>query len=409
MEVTQFQELIKRYHENREYITNEETAKMALVIPFIQSLGYDPNLPREVRMEYAADFTQADGKKYPDKMDIAIFDKEGKKPLMVIEVKQLGTVLKSKSQQLARYIAQMPDLRFGIITDGCHYLFYSDLSNPNQMDEEPFFNFALDDPKIDMASTVKDLTKFSRDAFNAETLITEAENSRYKLAMIDRISMALKTPSEDKSFIKWLANEIYDGIKTEKAMTRLGKIAREAIKPALMRVISGEFIEQLQHSMQRTLEMEGEDTNQITAEISEMTTEQQEENNKPKRQVVTTDEELDFYNIVKEMCSKEGSSDDDVTYNDTVNYFNILHRMPTFKAGHRSQNWFVRYFGDHKRKSVVTIVPTEEAKQLCVDFEIEDAPSVYGISRIYIDSVAQTWAIKNIILRSRDILLETRK
>lgn len=93
---------------------------MALVVPFIQLLGYDPNLPREVRPEFTADFVQGDGKKFPDRMDYAIFDKTGFKPLMVIETKPLGTDLASKANQLARYVSQLADLHFGIITDGCH-------------------------------------------------------------------------------------------------------------------------------------------------------------------------------------------------------------------------------------------------------------------------------------------------
>jgi len=81
-------ELAKVYVEHREYITNEETAKMSLVVPFIRLLGFEPNNPREVRLEFAADFVQGDGKKHADRMDFAIFDKSGKKPLMVIETKR---------------------------------------------------------------------------------------------------------------------------------------------------------------------------------------------------------------------------------------------------------------------------------------------------------------------------------
>ncbi|MBU0756085.1 MAG: type I restriction enzyme HsdR N-terminal domain-containing protein, partial [Planctomycetes bacterium] len=180
MDANQLLDLVKRYRENKGFITNEETAKMALVVPFLRHMGYDPNQPREVRLEYTAEFTQGDGKRLPDRMDFAIFDKNGSKPLMVIETKPLGTDLKSKTQQLARYIAQMPNLQFGIITDGCHYHFFGDLENPNQMDQDPFFSFALDDPKTDWEKVAKFLSKFSRDSFNAETLVTDAENSRYR-------------------------------------------------------------------------------------------------------------------------------------------------------------------------------------------------------------------------------------
>ena len=84
METEKLHDLMERYYKSRDFITNEETAKMALVVPFLRSLGYDPNNPQEVRLEYRAEFTQSDGKRHADRMDYAIFDKAGVKPLMVI-------------------------------------------------------------------------------------------------------------------------------------------------------------------------------------------------------------------------------------------------------------------------------------------------------------------------------------
>ena len=170
-------EIVARYKDNREFITNEEATKQSLVVPFLAALGYDTTSPREVRPEYTAEFTVHDGKRLPDRMDYAIFNSTGRKLLLVVEVKSLGMNIKERSPQLARYMAQLPDLRFGIMTDGCQYHFYSDLSQTNVMDEKPFFMFALDDPKLDYEGVAKFLNKFSRDEFNAESLITEAEDS----------------------------------------------------------------------------------------------------------------------------------------------------------------------------------------------------------------------------------------
>ena len=57
--------LAAKYREMKDFITNEESPKMALIVPFLNLLGYNPNNPREVRAEYAAPFTQDDGKKLP--------------------------------------------------------------------------------------------------------------------------------------------------------------------------------------------------------------------------------------------------------------------------------------------------------------------------------------------------------
>jgi predicted type IV restriction endonuclease len=399
MDANQLQGLVQRYIENREFITNEEAAKMGLVVPFIRLLGYDPNLPREVRPEFAADFVQGDGKKLPDRMDYAIFDRTGTKPLMVIETKPLGTDLAAKSQQLARYVAQLPDLHFGIITDGCHYLFYGDLENPNQMDKEPFFSFALDDAKPDWEKVAKFLSKFSRDSFNAGTLVTEAENSRYRQAMINKLAAALKAPHEDDAFMRWLTADIYKGNRTTAVMARLGEVAREAVEPTLLRVMSNEFIDKLREGFRRALDTgEKAAADQPNKDNASNVVEEKPKvvSPAPTRGVVTTPEELEFHRIVQEICSKAGTDPSTILSRDTSFYFNVSHRKPT--------RWFARFFGDTKRKSVVTWVPVEEATRLAQGFEVEAAPAAFGVSRIYVNGVAQVWAIQSVVVRSLEIL-----
>ena len=52
------------------------------------------------------------------------------------------------------------------------------------------------------------------------------------------------------------------------------------------------------------------------------------------------------------------------------------------------------------------LVPAEEAQLLCHDFEVEEAPTAFGVSRVYIDDIAKVWAIRSVITRSLEI---TRK
>jgi predicted type IV restriction endonuclease len=403
MEANQLLELVKRYHENREFITNEETAKMALVVPFIRLLGYDPNTPREVRLEYAAEFTQGDGKRLPDRMDFAIFDQTGTKPLMVIETKPLGTDLQAKSQQLARYIAQMADLHFGIITDGCHYLFFGDLENPNQMDREPFFSFSLEDAKTDWSKVAKFLTKFSREAFNAETLITDAENSRYREAMISRLATALKSPAEDEGFMRWLTEEVYKGKRTAGVMTRLGEVAREAIEPALLRVMGDDFVDKLKariHRLRETGEEPAQEAPNATATKADPARPLEAKKESPSEEkqrpsIETTQEELELYGLVRDICGRNGVNPEEILHRDTASYFNVSYRKPT--------KWFLRLFSSGKRKSVVTWVPAEDARKLVSGFVVEEAPTNFGTSRVYIDNVAQMWALTALIMRSLEL------
>ncbi|MDP3562991.1 MAG: hypothetical protein Q8R70_00725, partial [Methanoregula sp.] len=80
------QKLAIQVNENKQYITNEETTKHSLIIPFIQVLGYDVFNPREVKPEFDSDF----GKKKGTKVDYAIFKDE--KPIIFVEAKPVVTV-----------------------------------------------------------------------------------------------------------------------------------------------------------------------------------------------------------------------------------------------------------------------------------------------------------------------------
>ena len=384
-------DLVVRYRENREFITNEEATKHSLVIPFLASLGYDTTSPREVRPEYAAEFTAHDGKRSPDRMDYAVFDRTGKRHLLVVEVKTLGTNIEQRSPQLARYMSQLPELRFGIMTDGCQYDFYGDLEQPNIMDETPFFHFSLDDPKIEYESVAQFLNKFSRDEFNAESLISEAEDSNYRQGMIDKLAAALRKPTSDEGFVRWLSDGVYPGIKTQNVLTRLGRLAGEAVRPAVLRVLGTDFLNELRSQIQEAGSLEAGGTEE-TSQDEEPTV---DEAPRPERRTVTTEEELAFYEKVKEICSQVGVEPTDLLYKDTLNYFNVSYQKPT--------KWFVRYFGDSQRKTVSCWVPVDEAHGLAVGYEVEAAPSAFGISRVYVESVEQVAGLDKLILRSLEI------
>ena len=393
MDANQLLDLVSRYQQNRDFITNEEMTKMALVVPFIRLLGYDPNNPRELRLEFCADFAQGDGKKHQDRMDYVIFDRTGMKLLMVIEAKPLGTDLNENSKQLARYIGQEPDLHFGILTNGCCYKFFGDLDTPNVMDKNPFFEFSLDTPNTDWARVGQFLSKFSRDTFNAETLVTDAENSRYRQAMTEKIAATLRNPAADDGFMQWLTSNVYTGKRTTRVMERLAELAKESVEPALVSVLEDDFLDRLKQRFQRVRDTKDDDD--PVPDKSQAITKDEPAAPERKSAIVTTEEELEFYAAVKEICVSGGIAPDDVIYRDTVNYFNVSYRRPT--------KWFLRFFGDSKRKNIVSPLTVDESKQLAPAFEIEESPPVFGKSRIYIDGVSQLPELKAVILQSLEI------
>lgn len=404
MDAETLRALSARYHRDRDLIRNEEQTKQSLVIPFVRGLGYDPTNPREVRLEYAAPFTAGDGKRYPDRMDFAIFDPTGEHPLLAIETKPLGADVKTKSPQLARYLGQLHELRFGIMTDGCQYLFYGDLTRPNIMDETPFFQFALDDAKLDFAGVATFLAKFSRGQFASDQLVTEAEDSRYRQGMLRKLAAALQDPAADESFVRWLSDDVYAGSRTRNALDRLGRIAMSAIKPAMVRVLSDDFLNELREQILEAAERNDDEqppdggSELCEQDASDAT---DTENERPARGILTTGEELAFADAVRGLCVAVGKvASAQIHQKDTVHYYNVSYLTPT--------RWFVRYFGDKKRKAITTLVPTEEARSLAEGFDVEDSPPAFGISRIYVDGPASVARLEGLILRSLAICRERK-
>ncbi|MDQ3394746.1 MAG: type I restriction endonuclease, partial [Bacteroidota bacterium] len=115
-------------------LKTEEATKNALIMPFIQILGYDVFNPFEVNPEFVADI----GIKKGEKIDYAIM-KDGH-PCILIECKHHLEKLDPHNSQLFRYY-HASKAKFGLLTNGLIYRFYTDLMAPNKMDDKPFFEF----------------------------------------------------------------------------------------------------------------------------------------------------------------------------------------------------------------------------------------------------------------------------
>jgi hypothetical protein len=124
----------------KEQISTEEATKNAFIMPFLQALGYDVFNPIEVVPEFVSDI----GLKKGEKIDYAIF-KDGS-PTILIECKHWAQNLNIHDGQLLRYF-HVSKAKFGLLTNGITYRFYSDLVEPNKMDEKPFLEFNIHEIK----------------------------------------------------------------------------------------------------------------------------------------------------------------------------------------------------------------------------------------------------------------------
>lgn len=195
--VDQLRVLANRIISSKSIIQTEEATKNAMVMPFIQLLGYNVFDPMEVTPELIADI----GTKKGEKVDYAIL-REGK-PIMLFECKKCGGDLSiNHAGQLFRYF-HVTEARFGVLTNGLVYRFFTDLELPNKMDEKPFFEFnILDFNERD----VEELKKFAKSAFDLDTILNTANDLKYTRAIQNKISEWVSNPSEE--FVRILSADL---------------------------------------------------------------------------------------------------------------------------------------------------------------------------------------------------------
>ena len=206
-----------RFAKRTEHLDTEEATKSALVLPFIQMLGYEIFDPTEVVPEFTADI----GTKKGEKVDYALI--QNSKPAILIECKKYGSNLDdAEISQLLRYFT-VTDARFGILTDGIIYRFFSDLDQPNVMDSKPFFEFNM----LDFTDVqVAELKRFTKSAFALRDIVDAARELKYTTEIKRILAEELATPS--KEFVRFFLGRVYQGRVTSTARDQFGSLAKQA-------------------------------------------------------------------------------------------------------------------------------------------------------------------------------------
>tara|TARA_R110000850_G_scaffold271198_1_gene405196 strand:+ start:3171 stop:4259 length:1089 start_codon:yes stop_codon:yes gene_type:complete len=224
-------ELAGRVKRQLEHVETEEAVKTAFILPFLNALGYDVFNPAEVIPELTADH----GVKKGEKVDYAV--KLNDQIIMLIECKQPGALLEAKyAGQLFRYFA-VTEARFGVLTDGIKYVFFSDLDKENKMDERPFFEFDLHDYSED---DVEELKKFSKPVFNLEDIISTASNLKYTRGLINEIRKEM-TESPSEELVRVLCSRVYDGRFTAPVKDQFTNLVKKAFETFLMESINSKL------------------------------------------------------------------------------------------------------------------------------------------------------------------------
>ncbi|EGP5463963.1 endonuclease, partial [Enterococcus faecium] len=173
MELEKFQDTLKqlgkRVVELKDSIGTEEATKTSLIMPFFAALGYDLFNPTEFVPEFTADV----GIKKGEKVDYAIV-LEGQ-PTILIEAKSINEQLTKHDSQLFRYFGTTVS-KFGILTNGEEYKFFTDLDEPNKMDLTPFLTVNITKIKD---SQIPELAKFHKDNFDVDKITSSAAELKY--------------------------------------------------------------------------------------------------------------------------------------------------------------------------------------------------------------------------------------
>ncbi|MFC5736170.1 type I restriction endonuclease [Sinirhodobacter huangdaonensis] len=256
--------LSERIRQHAATIITEEAVKTSIVLPFLQSLGYDVFNPAEVIPEFTAD---AVGKK-GEKVDYAI--RLNNEVRVLVECKPLDAKLERKHlAQLFRYFT-VTNARFAILTNGQLYEFYTDLDEPNKLDNKPFFTFDLLDLN---SSSVTELRKFEKTTFDVDKILLNAGRLKYVSSVKRFLSAQFEEPSQE--LLKLIASEVYDGRITAQVRDAIGaatKIAfREIVREAVQAKLSS-ALETTQHIEHPDEEAPAEDIVTTQDEVEGMLT-----------------------------------------------------------------------------------------------------------------------------------------
>ncbi|MBI5083093.1 MAG: type I restriction enzyme HsdR N-terminal domain-containing protein [Acidobacteria bacterium] len=388
----------------------EEATKQALVLPLLDSLGYDIWNPSEVCPEYEADFaTKKYGQK--EKVDLAIFIENV--PRIYMEVKTVDAVLDGHEGQLARYFNATTSVSLAILTNGIEYRFYTDTAEANVMDSVPFHVSRFD--SVDQGLEV--LARFQKAVFSAEAIREYARELNYTAKIVgflrEQLDLRDRDPSE--TLVRWIlaCEDIYNRRITGLVVENFSPIVKNALQIVLRDVVRRSLaaMENEVSSAPKSADTPSSESDE--AKVPEPANAESAIQNELQTKIVTTDAELQAFSIVKEQFEHSylahGTIYDatvkkevpiQLAYKDTTGYFAIYFNKPTW--------WMMRLVLDAKTKWVGFNLPLDVGSQLVPPGLTKLEPSPWAEFRIAITSVEDLHQLSRVILASFKKAVEER-
>lgn len=321
----------------KDTISTEESTKMSLIVPMFQILGYDVFNPLEFCPEYISDV----GIKKGEKVDYAIL--ENGQPTILIECKSCSETLDKHSSQLFRYFGTSP-AKFGILTNGIVYRFYTDLEEANKMDLIPFLELNMLNLK---ESSINELKKFCKENFDRDKIFSTAEELKYSSLIKGVLTSEFESPSED--FVRFVLTTVYDGQKNQRIIEKFTPVVKRAFSSFVNEIVNNKISSALSKDTEEPETQEIPEPNSIS-------------------KVITTEEEIETFYIIRGLLA-EVVDINDIVHRDTESYFGILYK-------------------DNNRKPICRINLDTKNKQILIPDENKK------FERFYIDSLNDIYKYK---------------
>ncbi len=342
-----FKQLSERIPKLKGQILTEEATKNAFIMPFIQMLGYDVFNPTEVVPELDCDLVKKKG----EKIDYAIM-KDGE-PAILVECKHWQQDLDLHSTQLQKYFVASK-AKFGILTNGITYRFYTDLAKPNIMDDTPFLEVDLENIKD---AQIEEVKKFHKSYFDVDNIFSSASELKYMAELKATIKSEFASPSSE--MVKMLAKRVYDGVITQKILEQFTNL----VKRSFANHINDVMAERLNIAIQSTESQENA-SNEVLGGNNDTGSDV--------NKIVTTEEEIEGYYIVKSILRNHIQSDR-ITYRDAQSYFAIFcddnNRKPICRLYFNTANKAIGIFDADKRETKHKIEALDEIYNLQEELE----------------------------------------
>lgn len=316
--------LAERVGRLKEQVATEEATKMSFIMPFLNALGYDVYDPTQVTPECICDY----GTKKGEKIDYTV-NIDGK-PIMIIECKHWAQDLEKHKAQLFRYF-QVSPAKFGLLTNGIVYKFFTDLETPNKMDDMPFFEVNILELR---ESHIDKLREFSREKYDVNTILNSATELKYVGALRALISNLATAPTDD--YVRFLAKQVYEGVVTAKIVEEF----RPMIVRAHNQIVAENVNVRLKSAFAPEVPSVEPTPNEVAPEIEEKDS-----------KIVTTEDEIQGLYIVKGILASTLDINR-IVMRDAQSYCAILcdnnNRRPLCRLHFNAKQKYVEIFDENK-------------------------------------------------------------